>query len=277
MPKKRDALGRFTFVKAKSWGSIDPQAASGATTALDPGEASGAAGGASPALEPDRRREKLPGAAPSLVDPPPFPADPTPPAPRALLAPAAVDPATGMPTGIDPDRFEPYPADPGRFVIHRRTGKKLPKNFAAKMYQTGEQGSNPRIGRPRKKKFSEVVAAVLERSLTKAQLRKIEKRIGGKLSELQEGDTSRIEALAVVFVEQALAGSLESFREIADRVDPKPRRLEISGRDGAPVATAIIARGMTDEEAAAAYQSMIDGARPADGDAQDSEAASSEE
>ncbi|MHA2054873.1 MAG: DUF5681 domain-containing protein [Candidatus Hodarchaeales archaeon] len=154
--------------------------------------------------------------------------------------------------------FTVDPADP-KFVFMVKSGKRVTRAFAEQIFRPGTTG-NP-MGRPKKRKLGTVFAEVLARSLTPRQRRAIEKKLGGgKIEDFEEGDPTRMEALCVLIVERALRGSFEAFREIGDRVDPKPRRLEVSGRDGAPVAAAVIARGMSNEEASDAYQSLIDGA-----------------
>ena len=56
-------------------------------------------------------------------------------------------------------------------------------------------------------------------------------------------------------VHLAIDGKLGNFREVADRVDPKPRRIEISGRDGVPIETAEkTARDLSPADAADAYR-----------------------
>jgi hypothetical protein len=138
-----------------------------------------------------------------------------------------------------------------------KSGKRLTRAFAERIYLPGASG-NP-LGRPKRRKFSDVFMEVLERKLTATQRRRMEKRLGFRIADLAEGDPTRMEAMCLVFVEKALAGSFEAFREIGDRVDPKPRRVEITGREGAPVTTAIIARSMSNEEAADAYRQMLEG------------------
>lgn len=50
---------------------------------------------------------------------------------------------------------------------------------------------------------------------------------------------------------RACGGNIDAFREFADRLDPKPRRVELSGPDGSPVRAALSAVRSTEEQEAA--------------------------
>ncbi len=65
--------------------------------------------------------------------------------------------------------------------------------------------------------------------------------------------------LAHVCARRALHGSVEFLRELGDRVDPKPRRIEVSGPGGGPVRGAISGAQNEDErEAAGDYFESLD-------------------
>ena len=57
--------------------------------------------------------------------------------------------------------------------------------------------------------------------------------------------------IAHVIMVQALRGSIESLREVGDRIDPKPKRIEISGPGGGPVRGAVTGAQSDDEREAA--------------------------
>lgn len=55
---------------------------------------------------------------------------------------------------------------------------------------------------------------------------------------------------------------IDWLRELIDRVAPKPRRVEISGREGRPIETRSIAEGMPETEAAEVYKRLLDDPGP---------------
>lgn len=58
--------------------------------------------------------------------------------------------------------------------------------------------------------------------------------VGGSIEDIpQEARESLATLTAWVFAMRAVGGSVEHFREIGDRVDPKPKRIEIEGAIGA--------------------------------------------
>jgi len=58
--------------------------------------------------------------------------------------------------------------------------------------------------------------------------------IGGEITDIPEYAKESLATLtAFVFAMRAVGGSVEHFREIGDRIDPKPKRIEIEGVTGA--------------------------------------------
>jgi len=58
--------------------------------------------------------------------------------------------------------------------------------------------------------------------------------VGGDVQDIPEYARESLATLtAWVFTMRAVSGSVEHFREIGDRIDPKPKRIEIEGVNGA--------------------------------------------
>lgn len=84
---------------------------------------------------------------------------------------------------------------------------------------------------------------------------------------LEPGEVPRQETVADLLAWlrtwEALRGNLDSFREIGDRVDPKPRRVEVSGPGGGPLRGSIGGAPSDDERREA--EGFYDELEPGDG------------
>jgi len=152
------------------------------------------------------------------------------------------------PTDLGAADDAPIPREPRRGTGRRGSADHL-KRYR---WRPGQSG-NPR-GRPKRKTFAEVFYAVLQEKLTAKQRREFEKKYGGKLENLTSA--TKMEVLARVIIDNALRANLDAFREIGDRLDPKRKRVEITGRDGEPVTSAQITSEMSPEDAARIYHDM---------------------
>ncbi len=66
-------------------------------------------------------------------------------------------------------------------------------------------------------------------------------------------------AAAMLFVRALRDGNMTAFTEIFDRLDQKPKRVEVTGRDGGPIQAQVAASDLSDDDAAAIYKRLIDG------------------
>ncbi len=82
------------------------------------------------------------------------------------------------------------------------------------MWKPGQSG-NPK-GRPKKPTISELMRVELEKGIKGAGMVKLE-------------------AFVQRAVNDAIGGKEWAWKEVGDRLDPKPRRVEISGPDGGPI------------------------------------------
>jgi hypothetical protein len=64
------------------------------------------------------------------------------------------------------------------------------------------------------------------------------------------------ECITRIILWRAQTGDMEAFKEIFDRRDPKPRRLEVTGRDGGPIAA--LTAEVSPDEAARVYHAALD-------------------
>lgn len=112
-------------------------------------------------------------------------------------------------------------------------------------------------GRPKRRSFSEDAYDILMADLDETDRTELAKLLRVEIDDLGKVDTQRF--IAAVMVSRAKRGDMDAFREIFDRRDPKPRRVEISGRGGAPIAAAIAAGRLSETEAADVYRSLIEG------------------
>ena len=70
---------------------------------------------------------------------------------------------------------------------------------------------------------------------------------------------NRLDVLAELLILRALSGNLDTFKEIFDRLDPKPRRTEISGPGGGPVRSIAAPVDIGEAEAERAYHDALRG------------------
>lgn len=70
---------------------------------------------------------------------------------------------------------------------------------------------------------------------------------------------NRQEVLAELLIIRSMGGNLATFQEVFDRLDPKPKRTEISGPGGAPVRALVGAYDLDEASAEAAYRSALAG------------------
>jgi len=147
--------------------------------------------------------------------------------------------------------------------VKPRTGPKkpLPEAFKARLFGP----DNPPTGRrPHKQTFTRVFDRILGEGLTPGERDKFTKRFGSPKGFDRLDVASKMELICRIMVDRVLfGGSLEAFREVADRVDPKPRRVELTGRDGTPVLTRALTADVPEAEAAALYRALVEGADPA--------------
>ncbi len=69
----------------------------------------------------------------------------------------------------------------------------------------------------------------------------------------------KLEAIALLTAHRALHGSLDAFKEIFDRLEPKARRNELSGPGGGPIPVAGAVANLSDNEAEARYHALVAG------------------
>lgn len=75
-----------------------------------------------------------------------------------------------------------------------------------------------------------------------------------------ENSQDRQEAFARALVFRALTGHWNALEEIFGRLDPKPKAIELSGRDGGPIQSAgVVLSGAAPEDAQAAYLALARG------------------
>lgn len=82
---------------------------------------------------------------------------------------------------------------------------------------------------------------------------------------------NRQEAFARTLVYRMMMGSWAATNQIGDRIDPRPKALELSGPGGTPIRAAGVALTgpVSSDDAAAAYHSLRRGEEPADADPAD--------
>ncbi len=126
------------------------------------------------------------------------------------------------------------------------------------------QSGNP-AGRKKGRLLSEDLRTLLKYGVPEAWQKDVAALLGVKPAQLKG---LRIQELvAAVLVRQAVVdGERGAMQEIYDRLDPKPKRIEISGRDGTPVRATLLAAKMTEEEAASGYRALLEGDDEGTGD-----------
>lgn len=132
---------------------------------------------------------------------------------------------TGRKTLPDDQKF---PAIFDRNVELSPTGQPLFKNG----HQLPQRAD---VGRPKKVRLRDQLQLAWERSADGAGALKIAAyAVGVDIVDIpDDAKVSMMALTAWVFSMRGLQGSVEHFREIGDRVDPKPKRLEIEGVNGA--------------------------------------------
>lgn len=85
------------------------------------------------------------------------------------------------------------------------------------------------------------------------------------LQSLIDFAADRQEAFARALAFRALTGHWQAIDEVFGRLDPKPRAIELSGRDGGPI-TGLQLGGGSSEDARDAYMAMVRGETPGGGD-----------
>ena len=75
-------------------------------------------------------------------------------------------------------------------------------------------------------------------------------------AELRESE-NQMEVLMRLAAYRAMSGSWDAWREIMDRVAPKPRAVELSGPGGGPIESIAAVVQLGDDDAAARYQALL--------------------
>lgn len=151
---------------------------------------------------------------------------------------------------------------PGRKKIGRKNmGNRKPRtekqmaqfhrDLAKYRWKKGSSG-NPK-GRPPRKNFTEMFYDKLQEKLNPVRAKELSERFGGDFS-----DATFMEAMVEAMVEHTIDTlDLEFFREIGDRLSPKPRRVELEAEiDVTARQTRELSADMTDDEAAEAYRRL---------------------
>lgn len=129
-------------------------------------------------------------------------------------------------------------------------------------WEPGQSG-NPN-GRPKRRTLTEDLAEIGRHGTPKEWLRDAATALGldpdsPEGAKTLEGLTIQ-QAFAASLYRRALRdGNLGAAAEIFDRLDPKPKRVEISGRDGAPIQGHVAVSDLSDEDAAVIYKQLVDG------------------
>lgn len=130
-----------------------------------------------------------------------------------------------------------------------------------KTWRQGQSG-NP-AGSKKGRRLTDVLREVGERPATAEQAaqaaRWLEVEVEGLVEIFPHGFTIQ-DFIGLRTMVEAASGNIELFREAFDRRDPKPRRVELTGAEGRPVAVAQVRGKMSDRDASDLYRALVDGA-----------------
>lgn len=185
----------------------------------------------------------------------------------------APDPQKKRPPRPDPAPSPPTPKSDT--PTHKRVAPRIPRSQRdargrflpgnAGAFKPGEVG-NPK-GRPKRKTVSELTYDALQ-AKAPVKLRRDAAKVIGCDPEALRG-LSIIELTAATLAARGVL-DLEAFREVHDRLDPKPRRVEVGGPDGGAVEVRLGRADLTEEEAEDVYRRARSGGEivdvPADED-----------
>ena len=121
-------------------------------------------------------------------------------------------------------------------------GKKITRDASGRILAGSgalNPGGRPKSGGPFTRRFRHILEQPATPDLCEAAADVLGLTDPGEITALIEKFPTFGDLLAHCTARRALHGQVDFMREIGDRVDPKPRRIEVSGPGGGPVRGAI--------------------------------------